>query len=49
MDQTAVDAIVAAVDFTTIIAGVGTIAAAVGLVKVAMVGASLLLRAVRGG
>lgn len=47
MDATAVSAITTAVDFATIITGIGTVFAAVVLVKVAMVGGRKLLSAIR--
>jgi hypothetical protein len=47
MDATAVSAITGAVDFATIITGLGTVFGAVVLVKVAMAGGRKLLGAVR--
>ena len=47
MDATAVTAVTTAVDFATIVTGIGTIAAAVVLVKVAAVGARKLLAVIR--
>jgi len=42
-----VTAITGAVDFSSIVTGIGTIAAAVGVVYIAMRGAKMLLSAVR--
>lgn len=47
MDSTAVTAITSAVDFATIITGIGAIAAAMVVIKVARKGASLLLGFIR--
>lgn len=47
MDATAVSAVTGAVDFATIVTGIGTVAAAIVLVKVAMVGARKLLAVIR--
>lgn len=49
MDATAVTAITGAVDFATIVTGVGTIAAAVVVVLVSVKGAKMLIGMVRGG
>ena len=48
MDATAVTAITSAIDFATIITGIGTVVAAVAVVLVAMKGGRLLLSALRG-
>jgi hypothetical protein len=48
MDQASIDAITGAVDFTTIIAGIGTVAAAVALVYISVKGAKMLLGMIRG-
>jgi len=48
MDAAAVTAITSAVDFATVVTGIGAIFAAVVLVKVAMVGGSKLIAAIRG-
>lgn len=47
MDAAAVTAITGAVDFATIITGIGAIAAAIVVIKVAKKGASLLLGFIR--
>ena len=47
MDATAVTAITGAVDFTSIITGVGAVFAAVVLIKVAMIGGRKLIAAIR--
>lgn len=47
MDAAAVSAVTGAVDFATVITGIGTVFAAVVLVKVAMVGGRKLLAAIR--
>ena len=47
MDTAAVTAITSSVDFTTIITGIGTIAASVALVLVSIKGAKLLLGMIR--
>jgi hypothetical protein len=47
MDAAAVTAITSAVDFSTIITGVGGVFAAMVLIKVAMVGGRKLLSAIR--
>lgn len=47
MDAAAVTAITSAVDFATIVTGIGTVFAAVVVVKVAMVGGRKLLSAIR--
>jgi len=47
MDAAAVTAITTAVDFSTIITGVGAVFAAMVLIKVAMVGGRKLLSAIR--
>lgn len=47
MDATAVSAITGAVDFSTVVAGIGTVFAAVVLVKVAMAGGRKLIAAIR--
>jgi len=49
MDATAVTAITSAVDFTSIVTGIGTIAAAIVVVLIAVKGAKALLSMVRGG
>lgn len=46
MDAAAVTAITSAVDFATIVTGIGAIGAAVVLVKVAMVGVRKLIAAI---
>jgi hypothetical protein len=46
MDAAAVTAITSAVDFGTIVTGIGTVFAAVVLVKVAMVGGRKLISAI---
>lgn len=43
MDATTVTAITTAVDFTTIVTGIGTIAASIALVLIAVKGARMLL------
>ena len=48
MDALAVTAVTSAVDFATIITGIGTIAAAVVLVLISVRGAKMLLSMVRG-
>lgn len=48
MDVAAVTAVTSAVDFATVVTGIGAIFAAVVLVKVAMVGGSKLISAIRG-
>ena len=48
MDATAVAAITGAVDFATIVAGIGTVAAAVAVVMVAGRGARMLISIIRG-
>ena len=47
MDATAVSAIVAAVDFNTVVTGIGSVFAAVVLVTIALKGGRMLLSAVR--
>lgn len=47
MDATTVSAITGAVDFSTVIVGIGAIFAAVVLVKVAMIGGRKILAAIR--
>jgi hypothetical protein len=47
MDSVAVTAITSAVDFATIVTGIGAVFAAVVLVKVAMVGGRKLISAIR--
>jgi len=47
MDAAAVTAITSAVDFATIVTGIGAVFAAVVLVKVAMVGGRKLISAIR--
>ncbi len=47
MDAAAVTAITSAVDFATVITGIGAVFAAVVLVKVAMVGGRKLISAIR--
>lgn len=49
MDAAAVTAITSAVDFATIITGIGTIAASVALVLISVKGAKMLLGMIRGG
>lgn len=49
MDSAAVTAITSAVDFASIVTGIGTIAAAVVVVLIAVKGAKMLLSMVRGG
>jgi hypothetical protein len=49
MDETAVTAITSAVDFSNVVTGIGTIAAAVALVYISVKGASMLLNMVRRG
>lgn len=49
MDATQVAAVTGAVDFATIITGIGTVAAAVAIVLVSVKGAKMLLAMVRGG
>lgn len=48
MDAAAVTAITSAVNFGTIVTGIGTIAAAVALVYIAVKGAKMLLGMIRG-
>jgi hypothetical protein len=48
MDAAAVTAITSAVDFGTIITGIGAIAAAVALVLISVKGAKMLLGMIRG-
>jgi hypothetical protein len=48
MDAAAVTAITSAVDFGTVVTGIGAIAAAVALVLISIKGARLLLGMVRG-
>ncbi|CAA0100630.1 Uncharacterised protein [BD1-7 clade bacterium] len=48
MDSAAVTAITSAIDFSTIITGIGAIAAAIVVVKVSIVGARMLLSQLRG-
>jgi hypothetical protein len=48
MDAAAVTAITTAVDFGTVVTGIGAIAAAVALVLISIKGARLLLGMVRG-
>jgi hypothetical protein len=48
MDATAVTAITSAVDFGTVVTGIGAIAAAVALVYISIKGARMLLGMVRG-
>lgn len=48
MDEATVTTITTAVDFSTIITGIGSIAAAVAGVLIAVKGAKLLLSAIRG-
>lgn len=47
MDAATVSSITGAVDFSTIIVGIGAVFAAVVLVKVAMIGGRKLLSAIR--
>ena len=47
MDAATVTTVTSAVDFATIVTGIGTIAAAIVLVKVAAVGAQKLLAVIR--
>ncbi|MAR92172.1 MAG: hypothetical protein CML06_15025 [Pseudomonadales bacterium] len=49
MDATTVSTITGAVDYATIITGIGTVAAAVVVVLVSVKGAKFLLSMVRGG
>jgi hydroxyethylthiazole kinase-like sugar kinase family protein len=49
MDSATVATITGAVDYATIITGIGTVAAAVVTVLVAVKGAKMLLSMVRGG
>jgi hypothetical protein len=48
MDAAAVTAITSAVDFGTVVTGIGAIAAAVALVLISIKGARLLLGMIRG-
>ncbi|QIB64049.1 hypothetical protein [Kineobactrum salinum] len=48
MDAAAVTAITSAVDFASVVTGIGAVFAAVVLVKVAIVGGSKLISAIRG-
>jgi hypothetical protein len=48
MDAATVTAITSAVDFTTIVTGIGTVAAAVVVVYMAVKGAKMLLSMIRG-
>ena len=48
MDATQVSAITGAVDFATILTGVGAVGAAIVVVKVAKVGVNMLLGTIRG-
>lgn len=48
MDATAVSTVTDAVDFATIVVGVAAVYAAVVIVKVALVGGGMLLRAIKG-
>ena len=47
MDAAAVTAVTSAVDFATVITGIGTVFAAVVLVKLALVGGGKLIKAIR--
>lgn len=47
MDAAAVSAITSAVDFSTVITGIGAIAAAVGLLKLSVAGGRALLSFIR--
>jgi len=47
MDATAVSAITGAVDFASIVVGIGGVFAALVIVRVAMVGGKLLISAIR--
>lgn len=47
MDATVVSAITDAIDFTTIIVGVGAVFAAIAVLKVAVIGGRKLLAAIR--
>ena len=49
MDATVVTSITSAVDYSTIVTGIGTIAAAVALVLISVKGAKMLLGMIRGG
>jgi hypothetical protein len=49
MDAATVSTITGAVDYATIITGIGTVASAVVVVLVAVKGAKMLLSMVRGG
>ena len=46
MDQAAVDAMTASVDFTTVVVGIAAVGAAMAIVKVAKVGVSMMLSAI---
>jgi len=48
MDAAAVTAITTSVDFSTIVTGIGTIAAAVAVVLISVKGARMLLSMIRG-
>jgi hypothetical protein len=47
MDAAAVTAITGAIDFGTVVTGIGAVFAAIVLVKVAMAGGKLLISAIR--
>ena len=49
MDSAAVTAITGAVDFATIVTGIGSVAAAIVVVLISIKGAKMLLSMVRGG
>ncbi|WP_286871289.1 hypothetical protein [Spongiibacter sp.] len=49
MNAEAVTAITTAVDFSTVVTGIGTIAASVALVLISVKGAKMLLGMIRGG
>jgi hypothetical protein len=49
MDAAAVTAITGAVDFASIVTGIGVIAGAIALVLISVKGAKMLLGMVRGG
>lgn len=48
MDEAAVTAITNAVDFATVVTGIGTIGTAIALVLISMKGAKMLLGMIRG-
>jgi hypothetical protein len=49
MDASVISAITSAVDFSTVVTGIGTVAGAIALVLIATKGAKMLLGMVRGG